>query len=802
MGLPLSTEAYYFPMKKLVFFVWAFVFGMAASAQTYTPVTVTGYNADVVAEGTGPALTLTTNDVDGASNSFMAAGYTNPANATTSRGLPANGLIVSAVASTPGLTYQLAPFTGNNSLRLNGAAAGTLTLATPASAAIVYVLATSGSGTSNTAITITFTDNTTQVYNLLINDWFGGTGFAIQGLGRVNRNSNFIDNNAIDPRLYQYALTLSPFNIGKQIQSIAFTNTGKVLNVMGITLATPSAPLTYSPVPLTGFTDDVVANLPGPANQSANNDMDGGLVGNRFSFVTQNYRNPSGQGPTTFLPANGFINSAATPGLTFQLADYNASNTMRIKGIGSGNLNFVTPRAARMLYLLGGAGNALTGNCFFNVIISFTDGTTQTVNNMYYADWFGMGDVVALQGVSRVNFDNNAIQSSFTDPSLYQKPVAILPANYGKLIQAVTIEKLQTLGTLNVLAISAGSGCTSAPAGGTATVDIASICSPTKINLSLTGAVAMPEIVYQWQKSIDNGLTWINILNANTTATSDTAKQTTLYRAQVICGSQTGNSVPDTVKFVAPAAGQAFTDVATICGPAKVKLALSGAEAALSVTYQWQKSVDNGLTWMNILNATTDTLTDLATQTTLYQAQVICGTQVIASVPDTVVLLAPVASVAYASTDFCPIGKSPAPVASPAGGAFTAETGLVIDSQTGIIDLETSEAGKYLITYSMGGLCPVADTTTIRIEAAPKPRFPNVITPNGDDLNDRFLLQLPTVSEYRMRIFSRWGKLIWETTDPVKGWEGDKNGVYYYYVDFKDCAGNKQAFKGFLEVLD
>src|SRR5690606_15144890 len=115
----------------------------------------------------------------------------------------------------------------------------------------------------------------------------------------------------------------------------------------------------YNPVPIAGFTDDVVANLPGPANQSATNDMDGGNAPTRYCFVTQNYRTPGGAAPITYLPVNGLFTSqeVTTPDLTFQLADYNTNNTMRIHGVGSGTLTFNVPQAARMLFLLGGSGN-------------------------------------------------------------------------------------------------------------------------------------------------------------------------------------------------------------------------------------------------------------------------------------------------------------------------------------------------------------------------------------------------------------------------------------------------------------
>ncbi|MDO7851693.1 fibronectin type III domain-containing protein [Hymenobacter convexus] len=202
------------------------------------PVAVTGYTADVVADGTGAATARTTADFDGASYALMTVGYTNPAGATSTSGLPASGLITSAATS--GLTFQLAAYTANNSLRLNTTGGtGTLTVTTPRTAGDVYVLASSGSGVSTMVVTVTFTDGTTQVFPATtVADWYGGTGAAIIGLGRVSVADNTITNNTSDPRLYEFRYTLSAANLSKQVQSVGFskTSTTGVLNVMGISV--------------------------------------------------------------------------------------------------------------------------------------------------------------------------------------------------------------------------------------------------------------------------------------------------------------------------------------------------------------------------------------------------------------------------------------------------------------------------------------------------------------------------------------------------------------------------------------
>lgn len=225
-------------MKKRLLLPLAFsaCISLGASAQTYSPITLSGFTQDVVAEGSGTVASKTTIDADGASFALVAQGYINPSNQSPTSGLPANGTVNSAGIS--GLTFQLAPYSGNNSLRIAGTRTGTLTFVTPQAADQVYVLATSGSGISSVTITVTFSDNTTQIFNQSINDWYGGSQFAIRGIGRVSRATNAIENSATDPRLYQVLLGINAANAGKTIQNITFnkTSTTGVLNVMGISI--------------------------------------------------------------------------------------------------------------------------------------------------------------------------------------------------------------------------------------------------------------------------------------------------------------------------------------------------------------------------------------------------------------------------------------------------------------------------------------------------------------------------------------------------------------------------------------
>ena len=72
-------------------------------------------------------------------------------------------------------------------------------------------------------------------------------------------------------------------------------------------------------------------------------------------------------------------------------------------------------------------------------------------------------------------------------------------------------------------------------------------------------------------------------------------------------------------------------------------------------------------------------------------------------------------------------------------------------------------------------------------------QLPNVFTPNGDAINDFFVSDNlnNVVEKVDMKIFNRFGQLVYETDDPAVNWDGKyrssntkvASGVYYYICD-------------------
>ncbi|OMP30926.1 T9SS type A sorting domain-containing protein [Mangrovimonas sp. DI 80] len=222
----------------------------AINAQNYEPLLInTGFTEDIIAEGSGSALYSTTESLDATDWSLMSNDFNPDGSTNLENALPTNGFFSSEATS--GLNFQLGDYSGSNSLRLvTQETSGTLTFNNSVQASKLFIVGTSGSNSSEFATTITFTDNSTQTFTpSLMPNWMGSTSQprALIGFSRVNRNTDVIEVNTLNPRLYQIQLDILPANYGKTIQNIEITKTSAsgVLNIMAI-----SAELSPSCLPI------------------------------------------------------------------------------------------------------------------------------------------------------------------------------------------------------------------------------------------------------------------------------------------------------------------------------------------------------------------------------------------------------------------------------------------------------------------------------------------------------------------------------------------------------------------------
>ncbi len=91
----------------------------------------------------------------------------------------------------------------------------------------------------------------------------------------------------------------------------------------------------------------------------------------------------------------------------------------------------------------------------------------------------------------------------------------------------------------------------------------------------------------------------------------------------------------------------------------------------------------------------------------------------LATAPVTVQAL-PTATISYSGSPFCATGTAAPTVTGQGGGSYASTSGLVIDAGTGVINLSTSTAGTYTVTYSFSnGPCGGSTTTSVTINSLP-----------------------------------------------------------------------------------
>jgi len=68
--------------------------------------------------------------------------------------------------------------------------------------------------------------------------------------------------------------------------------------------------------------------------------------------------------------------------------------------------------------------------------------------------------------------------------------------------------------------------------------------------------------------------------------------------------------------------------------------------------------------------------------------------------------------------------------------------------------------------------------------------IPNVFTPNGDQVNDLFLVETDGTTVYEFSVFTRTGTRVYYSRSPRINWDGNslegeelKEGIYYYVIE-------------------
>lgn len=105
-------------------------------------------------------------------------------------------------------------------------------------------------------------------------------------------------------------------------------------------------------------------------------------------------------------------------------------------------------------------------------------------------------------------------------------------------------------------------------------------------------------------------------------------------------------------------------------------------------------------------------------------------------------------------------------------------------------------------------------SNVVCVENCPFYSLPNTFTPNSDGANDVFKpFPYKFIDRIDLKVFNRWGQLVFETSDPDINWDGKNQGgtdlsqgTYHYVCQVfeagnPDQINNEQVLKGYIELI-
>jgi len=116
------------------------------------------------------------------------------------------------------------------------------------------------------------------------------------------------------------------------------------------------------------------------------------------------------------------------------------------------------------------------------------------------------------------------------------------------------------------------------------------------------------------------------------------------------------------------------------------------------------------------------------------------------------------------------------------------------------------ESTYYVVQYSEGG-CVATDSVYIIVNIIEAIEVPNAFSPNGDSNNDYLFVLGEGIFKMNLKIYNRYGQLVFETSDQAIGWDGKHNGkdantgVFAYVLEFTMSSGEIGVKKGNITMV-
>jgi gliding motility-associated-like protein len=118
-----------------------------------------------------------------------------------------------------------------------------------------------------------------------------------------------------------------------------------------------------------------------------------------------------------------------------------------------------------------------------------------------------------------------------------------------------------------------------------------------------------------------------------------------------------------------------------------------------------------------------------------------------------------------------------------------------------------SRSGCYVVEVTNEYGCTASDQVCLEIREDFSIYVPNSFTPNGDGLNDVFLVFGENISNVNLEIFDRWGELLFVSYDQFRGWDGTFKGekckpdAYTYRLRYQGLDRKTYERTGHVQIV-
>jgi len=116
---------------------------------------------------------------------------------------------------------------------------------------------------------------------------------------------------------------------------------------------------------------------------------------------------------------------------------------------------------------------------------------------------------------------------------------------------------------------------------------------------------------------------------------------------------------------------------------------------------------------------------------------------------------------------------------------------------------------KYPVWLTVSNADGCLDSTLLEVDVLAEEYLfvPNVFTPNGDSINDRFVILAKGFLNYQLYIYNRLGAQVFESNDVSNYWNGSSNqmqcseSVYVYMINVTRANGEQKKLHGTVTLL-